>query len=89
LTPRRVALVIYAACGLAATLSLLVETGQNRMGGLIVVLFCAATWVGVQHLGYAEFGMAGKLVFQVRSEESWTFNFVSKPSNVRSTTHIR
>src|ERR1019366_2648844 len=62
LTPRRVALVLYGACGLAAAFSLLQDVVHNQFGGLIIVLFCGAAWIGVQHLGYAEFGIAGRLV---------------------------
>ena len=62
LTPRRSALVLYGACGLAAAFSLLQDVIHNQFGGLIIVLFCGAAWIGVQHLGYAEFGIAGRLV---------------------------
>jgi UDP-GlcNAc:undecaprenyl-phosphate GlcNAc-1-phosphate transferase len=63
-TPRRAALVLYAMCGIAAGLSLLETVLHNQFSGLIVILFCAAAWIGVQHLGYAEFGIAGRLLFQ-------------------------
>src|SRR5262249_40566092 len=63
-TPRRVALLLYSACGVAAAFSLLQHLTHNRFSGLIVILFCVATWIGVQHLGYAEFGIAGKLVWR-------------------------
>jgi UDP-GlcNAc:undecaprenyl-phosphate GlcNAc-1-phosphate transferase len=61
MTPRRVALVLYAACGLVAALSLMASMWQN-FTGLILVLFCALTWIGVQNLGYTEFGTAGRMV---------------------------
>jgi UDP-GlcNAc:undecaprenyl-phosphate/decaprenyl-phosphate GlcNAc-1-phosphate transferase len=61
LTPRRAALALYGICGLAAALSLLQDLIHDRAGGAIVVLFCIVAWVGVQHLGYTEFGIAGKL----------------------------
>lgn len=64
LTPRRAALVLYAICGLAAALSLLQDFGQNRFGGLIILLFCLGAWMGVQHLGYAEFGMASRVLLR-------------------------
>lgn len=64
LTPRRVALLLYGACGVAAAFSLMQDVGQDRFGGLIIILFCVAAWVGVQHLGYAEFGIAGRLVLR-------------------------
>jgi UDP-GlcNAc:undecaprenyl-phosphate GlcNAc-1-phosphate transferase len=63
LTPRRAVLLLYSLCGLAAIFSLLQDLGNQRFGGLIVVLFCAAAWMGIQHLGYAELGIAGRLFF--------------------------
>jgi UDP-GlcNAc:undecaprenyl-phosphate GlcNAc-1-phosphate transferase len=62
LTPRRAALVLYGFCGLAAAFSLLQDVARKEFGGLIIVLFCAAAWMGVQHLGYAEFGVAGRII---------------------------
>jgi len=59
-TQRRVVLILYAVCGFYAALSLLQSLLSNQVGGLIIILFCAATWVGVQHLGYNEFDAAGR-----------------------------
>jgi UDP-GlcNAc:undecaprenyl-phosphate GlcNAc-1-phosphate transferase len=65
LTPRRAALILYAVCGAAAAVSLLQDMGQTQnFGGLIVVLFCAVAWLGVQNLGYTEFNIAGRFFFQ-------------------------
>jgi UDP-GlcNAc:undecaprenyl-phosphate GlcNAc-1-phosphate transferase len=64
LTTRRVALLLYAACGLGAALSLLQDFGSTHFGGLIVILFCIVAWIGIQHLGYAEFAVAGRLLFR-------------------------
>jgi len=64
LSPRRVALVLYGMCGVAAAFSLLQSMPHNRFGGLIIVLFCAVTWIGIQHLGYSEFGTARRLALQ-------------------------
>ncbi|MGD0199883.1 MAG: MraY family glycosyltransferase [Bryobacteraceae bacterium] len=61
-TPRRVALFFYGLCGLAAAFSLLQSVVSNQVAGFIVVLFCLAAWVGIQHLGYAELGVAGRLM---------------------------
>jgi UDP-GlcNAc:undecaprenyl-phosphate GlcNAc-1-phosphate transferase len=61
LTPRRVALLLYGACGLAAALSLSASMAQDHFKGAIVVLFCTAAWIGVQRLGYVEFGAAGRM----------------------------
>jgi UDP-GlcNAc:undecaprenyl-phosphate/decaprenyl-phosphate GlcNAc-1-phosphate transferase len=61
LTPRGAALFLYGICGIAAVLALLQDLVYDRAGGAIVVLFCIVTWVGVQHLGYTEFGIASRL----------------------------
>jgi UDP-GlcNAc:undecaprenyl-phosphate GlcNAc-1-phosphate transferase len=61
LTPRRVVLVLYAICGLAAAASLLLTVTHERFHGFVIVLVCLATWLGLQQLGYNEFGVAGKL----------------------------
>jgi len=61
-TTRQAVLIMYGACGLAATFSLAQNALQNQFGGLIVVLFCFAAWVGLQHLGYQEFSVASRML---------------------------
>lgn len=61
-THRRVVLVLYGVCGIYAALSLLQSVAPGRFGGLIVLLFCLVTWIGIQHLGYLEFGAATRIV---------------------------
>ena len=63
-TPKRAVLLLYAAFGVAAALSLLQDVAHNRIGGLILVLFCGAAWMGVQHLGYAEFDVASRVILR-------------------------
>jgi UDP-GlcNAc:undecaprenyl-phosphate/decaprenyl-phosphate GlcNAc-1-phosphate transferase len=62
LTPRRVVVLVYIVCGLCGALSLLQSFAHQRFGGLIIILFCAGVWIGVQQLGYTEFEMARRLV---------------------------
>lgn len=62
LTPRRVVLVLYAFCGLAAAFSL-VQFVMHSFATAIIVLFCLIVLLGVQYLGYAEFDLAGRLLF--------------------------
>ncbi len=64
LTPRRAALLLYGMCALAAVFSLIEHAFHNRFGGLIVILFCAGAWLGIQHLDYWEFGTAAKLLLK-------------------------
>jgi len=61
LSPKKAVLTIYGLCGLVAVLSLLVNATHNQYSGLIVLLFCGAAWIGIQHLEYPEFAMAGKM----------------------------
>jgi UDP-GlcNAc:undecaprenyl-phosphate GlcNAc-1-phosphate transferase len=63
LTHRRVVAVLYGAGGLYALLSLLQSHSERQVGGLILVLFCSVTWIGIRHLDYFEFGMAAKTLF--------------------------
>jgi len=59
-TPRKVALVLYACAALGAVFSLIVS--DRNISGFIILAFCLTTWIGVQHLGYVEFGVAGRLL---------------------------
>jgi UDP-GlcNAc:undecaprenyl-phosphate/decaprenyl-phosphate GlcNAc-1-phosphate transferase len=59
LTPRRVALILYACSALGAMCSLLMM--DRHLSGVVIIIFCAVTWMGVQHLGYVEFGTAGRM----------------------------
>jgi UDP-GlcNAc:undecaprenyl-phosphate GlcNAc-1-phosphate transferase len=54
-TPRGVALLLYAVCGVGATLSLLQTTLQNRFTGLLLAVFVGIVFAGVRYLGYVEF----------------------------------
>jgi UDP-GlcNAc:undecaprenyl-phosphate GlcNAc-1-phosphate transferase len=62
LTPRKAALVLYACCALGAVASLL---AMNRnFSGFVIIIFCIVTWIGIQHLGYVEFGIAGRMFIE-------------------------
>ena len=63
-THRSAALLLYGICAIAAAFSLVEAGVHNQYGGLIVILFCAAAWIGVQHLGYSEFGLATRFFFK-------------------------
>jgi len=59
MTPRKVALILYGACAVGAVFSLAMM--NSRTSGIAIIMFCVAAWVGVQHLGYVEFGVAGRM----------------------------
>ena len=51
---------MYACAAIGAVGSLVVA--NRNISGLIILAFCMTTWIGVQHLGYVEFGVAGRLL---------------------------
>jgi len=61
-TPRKVALIFYALCGIVAIFALCITNRQFE--GLVLVVFCGAAWIGIQHLGYVEFGVAGRMFLE-------------------------
>jgi UDP-GlcNAc:undecaprenyl-phosphate GlcNAc-1-phosphate transferase len=63
LAPRKIDLVIYGVCAIGAVASLLLTVYHDRYRGFVIVLMCLAAWLGLQHLGYSEFGAAGRVVF--------------------------
>ena len=68
-TPRRVVLVLYGLCGLAAAFSLL-QGVVHSFSLALVVLFGLFVLLGVQYLGYAEFDLAGRLLFSGEFQRS-------------------
>ena len=63
LTPRRVVLVLYGCCALAAAASLMLTALHQKYQGFIIVLVSLVALLGLQNLGYREFSIAGKLAF--------------------------
>jgi UDP-GlcNAc:undecaprenyl-phosphate GlcNAc-1-phosphate transferase len=66
LTHRKAVLMLYGGCGLAALFSLVQNRIHDQFGGVVVVLFCGLAWIGIQYLGYVEFGTATKLIVKGR-----------------------
>ena len=69
LTPRRVVLVLYGLCGLAAAFSLL-QGVVHSFAGALILLFGVFVLLGIQYLGYAEFDLAGRLLFSGEFQRS-------------------
>jgi UDP-GlcNAc:undecaprenyl-phosphate/decaprenyl-phosphate GlcNAc-1-phosphate transferase len=63
LTPMRLVLLIYGICIIGSVSSLLLTISHNRNRDFTIVLLCLAAWLGLQHLGYREFGIAKSMVF--------------------------
>jgi len=66
LTPKRAVLLLYGICSLVAVLSLLANLveNDNRLSAFVIILFCTVAWIGIQYLGYAEFSVAGRMLFR-------------------------
>jgi UDP-GlcNAc:undecaprenyl-phosphate GlcNAc-1-phosphate transferase len=62
LSPRRTALLLYAAGSVGACFSLLQSAGSPITRGLSVVVFCILVWFGIRYLGYREFALAANLL---------------------------
>jgi hypothetical protein len=64
MSPRQAAIVLYGLCSLVAIFSLLYsQSHNNQIASVIVLVFCAVAWMGIQYLGYAEFTFAGRILF--------------------------
>jgi len=68
-TPRRVVLMLYGLCGLAAAFSLL-QGVVHSFAGALILLFGVFVLLGIQYLGYAEFDLAGRLLFSGEFQRS-------------------
>ena len=60
-TPLGVALLSYGVCAVASTFSLIASVWKHQYGAVVIVLYCAVAWVGIQRLEYLEFHIAGRL----------------------------
>ena len=63
LSPRRLLFVVYGICVVGAAASLLLTISHNQNRDFVLVLVCLAAWLGLQHLGYNEFGAAKRVIF--------------------------
>jgi UDP-GlcNAc:undecaprenyl-phosphate/decaprenyl-phosphate GlcNAc-1-phosphate transferase len=64
MSPRKVALLFYGLSSIVAVFSLLQNfSHSNRIASVVVLVFCAVSWMGIQYLEYAEFALAGRILF--------------------------
>jgi UDP-GlcNAc:undecaprenyl-phosphate GlcNAc-1-phosphate transferase len=56
LTPRRVVAILYAVAAVFGAMSLLTMTARGQIVGMVIIASSVVTWIGIQQLGYAEFG---------------------------------
>jgi UDP-GlcNAc:undecaprenyl-phosphate GlcNAc-1-phosphate transferase len=63
LTPQHLLLVVYGICAVGSAVSLLLTINHNQNRDFVLILVCLAAWLGLQHLGYNEFGTAKRILF--------------------------
>lgn len=64
LTPRRVALLLYAGAGVAAVFSLLQNVVRHQYAGLVLLLFCLVTVAAIDGLRFIELDVARQILFK-------------------------
>jgi UDP-GlcNAc:undecaprenyl-phosphate GlcNAc-1-phosphate transferase len=63
MSPRQAVFLLYAICGLAATLALAQSLVNDLyLAALVVIVFLVLSWMGVHSLNYAEFMLARRLL---------------------------
>jgi UDP-GlcNAc:undecaprenyl-phosphate/decaprenyl-phosphate GlcNAc-1-phosphate transferase len=63
-TPRRAVITLYGIAALFGALSLLTMTERSQLIGVVVIASSVVTWIGIQQLGYGEFGELQRLFTQ-------------------------
>jgi len=61
MTHRQVVILLYGVCAIFALLSLFLLWPSGGSIGLVLAVLGTGIWVGVQHLGYLEFGELGRV----------------------------
>jgi UDP-GlcNAc:undecaprenyl-phosphate/decaprenyl-phosphate GlcNAc-1-phosphate transferase len=63
-SPKRTAMLLYGICTMAAIFSLSLQLIHRQYSGLIILAFIIVVVMGVNYLGYHEFGFAQRLLAQ-------------------------
>lgn len=87
--PRDAALILYGVSALAAFLALLQSFTNYQFRGLILLVFCALVWTGVNYLGYVELSAARRTlthrsVLRVLKEEIYIQELTTALTAVKS-----
>lgn len=63
-TPRGAVVTLYGVAALFGALSLLTMTERSQVIGVVVIASSVVTWIGIQQLGYGEFGELQRVLRQ-------------------------
>jgi UDP-GlcNAc:undecaprenyl-phosphate/decaprenyl-phosphate GlcNAc-1-phosphate transferase len=61
-TPQTVVILLYGVAAAFGALSLLTMNTRGQVVGLVLIATSIVTWVGIQHLGYPEFGEVQRIL---------------------------
>jgi UDP-GlcNAc:undecaprenyl-phosphate GlcNAc-1-phosphate transferase len=65
ISPRKAVLLLYGLSSIVAVFSLLQGfSHSNQVASVVVIVFCAVAWMGIQYLEYVEFKLAGRFLFR-------------------------
>jgi UDP-GlcNAc:undecaprenyl-phosphate GlcNAc-1-phosphate transferase len=65
MSPRKAVLLLYGLSSLVAIFSLLQSfSHSNQIASMVVLVFCAVAWMGIQYLEYMEFALASRFLFR-------------------------
>jgi UDP-GlcNAc:undecaprenyl-phosphate GlcNAc-1-phosphate transferase len=74
MTSKTAVLLLYGVCAALGITSLLVTTWWSRNVGMVLLVLVAAGWLGIQQLGYHEFGEVGDSLRRGLFQERQTIN---------------
>ena len=88
LTTRTAVLLLYGVCALLGITSLLLATYWSRNIAMVLLVLVAAGWMGIQQLGYHEFGEVGDSLRRGLFQERQTINVHVRLRNLPSALKI-
>lgn len=74
LSQRQVVFILYAASAICGLLSLFLLYPSGPTVGIVLFVIGAGIWVGVQHLGYHEFGELGRVAHRTMEQKKVIVN---------------
>ncbi len=74
LTTKRTVLLLYGVCAVLGIASLLLANWQTQTTGLVLLVLVSGAWLGIQQLGYHEFGEVGDTLRRGLFQQRRTIN---------------
>ena len=93
LTTRAAVLVLYAACGVASVMALMLSFSAHQFKWVIALVFCALAIVGINNLGYSELSallrsLSRRSMLRLVQEEIYLHELEQALSSVETVEHF-